>query len=111
MRLFFVIVSVVFGLLLQADVAQAACANGVEQPSIASVSPGHVAADAQVSHDSHVPCSDATHLHVSCVCVGQFFVPVSALAVPDFSHTVVRFELTNAMLIGRKLQPPVPPPL
>ena len=111
MRLFFAIISVVFGLLLQAEVAQAACANGAEQPSIMSVSVGSASIHARVSHDSHVPCSNPTHLHVSCVCAGQFFVPASALLAPDFSYTVVLFELTNAMLIGLKLQPPVPPPL
>lgn len=111
MSRFFALISVVFALLLQADVAQASCANDGEQQGTSAVSASATSIASLIVHDKHIPCSDATHLHVSCVCAGQFFVPASVLLVPDFSYTIVRFELNRAMLIGRELQPPVPPPL
>ncbi|MDZ4741730.1 MAG: hypothetical protein SGJ03_17780 [Alphaproteobacteria bacterium] len=106
---FLAIAGFILVLLSQLAPAEAACVSDSDFAA------GAVAEDATLAlvvlHDEHVPCSDTSHRHVSCVCAGHFFVPAQACASPQVAYTLARFDLTRKMLMGRTLQPPVPPPL
>ena len=109
---FLAIAGFILVLLSQLASAKAACVSESDFAAGAVAAVAVIATLAPVVvHDEHVPCSDTSHRHVSCVCAGNFFVPAQACASPHVAYTLARFDLTRKMLMGRTLQPPVPPPL